>query len=207
MKQLAFVIELDRCIGCKGCQVSCKMTNGTHLGSDRIKVRQMGPYGIHPRLEMYFLPTMCQQCEDPACIKGCPSNAIYKSKEDGVVRIDQKKCIGCKSCNEQCPYQANTYSEMTHTMDKCTLCSEKRAEGGGPACVKNCTGKALHFGDINDPESEVYKLLAEAGEEHVYHLPDSGNHPSARYILKTATWQDVLPPALDKVSFTRKGGK
>ena len=68
-KQLAFVIEVDRCIGCKGCQVACKMENGTALGSDRIKVRKVGPIGTYPNLQMYFLPTMCQQCEDPVCVR------------------------------------------------------------------------------------------------------------------------------------------
>ena len=70
MKQYAFVIELDRCIGCKGCQVACKMENGTDLGSDRTKVRQIGPIGKYPNLQMYFLPTMCQQCENPVCAHG-----------------------------------------------------------------------------------------------------------------------------------------
>ena len=64
MKQYAFVIELDRCIGCKGCQVACKMENGTTLGSDRTKVRAVGPFGTYPDLQMYFLPTMCS--ESPA---------------------------------------------------------------------------------------------------------------------------------------------
>ena len=68
-KQLAFVIEVDRCIGCKGCQVACKMENGTALGSDRIKVRKVGPIGTYPNLQMYFLPTMCQQCADPVCVR------------------------------------------------------------------------------------------------------------------------------------------
>ena len=72
--------------------------------------------------------------------------------------------------------------------------------------MKNCSGKALHYGDINDPDSEVSRLLREAGEEHVYRLRDFGNGPSTRYILKNAQWQDILPPELDEVSFVR-GGK
>ena len=174
-KQLAFVVELDRCIGCKGCQVACKMENGTPLGSDRIKVRKVGPTGTYPNLEMYFLPTMCQQCEEPVCARVCPTGAIYKNESDGVVKIDREKCIGCHSCNNACPYHANTF-------------------------------KALHYGDVNDPDSEVSRLLAEAGEDHVFQFQDFGNHPSARYILKHAAWQDILPQELDVVSFG-KGGK
>ena len=207
MKQYAFVIELDRCIGCKGCQVACKMENGTDLGSDRTKVRQIGPIGKYPDLQMYFLPTMCQQCENPVCVRVCPSGAVYKSKEDGVVRIDRMKCIGCHSCNQECPYHANTFSEMRRSMDKCTLCSEARERGEEPACVRNCSGRALHFGDINDPDSEVSRLLKEAGEEHVVRLHDYGNGPSTRYILKNAQWQDIMPQEIDEVSFGKGGRK
>ena len=177
------------------------------LGSDRTKVRQIGPIGKYPNLQMYFLPTMCQQCENPVCVRVCPSGAVYKSKEDGVVRIDRMKCIGCHSCNQECPYHANTFSEMRRSMDKCTLCSEARERGEEPACVRNCSGRALHFGDINDPDSEVSRLLKEAGEEHVFRLHDYGNGPSTRYILKNAQWQDIMPQEIDEVSFGKGGRK
>lgn len=183
------------------------MENGTDLGSDRTKVRQIGPIGKYPDLQMYFLPTMCQQCENPVCVRVCPSGAVYKSKEDGVVRIDRMKCIGCHSCNQECPYHANTFSEMRRSMDKCTLCSEARERGEEPACVRNCSGRALHFGDINDPDSEVSRLLKEAGEEHVFRLHDYGNGPSTRYILKNAQWQDIMPQEIDEVSFGKGGRK
>ena len=91
-------------------------------------------------------------------------------------------------------------------MDKCTICAEARENGEKPACVRNCSGRALHFGDINDPNSEVSKLIEEAGEGHVFSLRDFGNGPSTRYILKNAQWQDILPQELDVVSFER-GGK
>ena len=78
-------------------------------------------------------------------------------------------------------------------MDKCTLCAEQREEGGHPACVWNCTGGALHYGDINDPESEVSKLLEE-NKAYVYTLKDeNGNKPSGRFILKNEKWIDILP--------------
>ena len=206
-KQYAFVIEVDRCIGCKGCQVACHMENGTALGTNRIKVHQVGPFGTYPDLTMYFLPSLCQQCENPTCVSVCPTMAIHKNIEDGVVLLDTDKCIGCQSCNRACPYHVNTFSLTRNHMDKCTICAQNRADGGDPACVRNCAGRALHYGDLNDPESEVSKLLREAGEDHVFALRDFGNHPSARYILRRMEWRDVLPFELEEVSDRRRGGK
>ncbi len=89
-------------------------------------------------------------------------------------------------------------------MDKCTLCVSAREVGAKPACVKNCAGKALHYGDINDPESDVSKVLQKAGEENVFALRDFGNKPTTRYVLKRATWKDVLPHGLKELS-SKKG--
>lgn len=205
-KQLAFVVELDRCIGCKGCQVACHMENGTPLGTNRIQVHQVGPFGTFPDLRMYFLPAMCQQCENPVCVRVCPTGAIRKNEEDGVVLLDTDKCIGCKSCNRACPYSVNTFSVTRNVMDKCTLCAQRRADGEEPACVTTCSGKALHWGDVNDPDSEVSKLLREAGEAHVFALRDFGNRPSARYILRRDEWRDILPQELQTLSENGKGG-
>ena len=69
MKKMTFVVEVDRCIGCKGCQVACKMENQVALGSDRTSVKTIGPTGEYPDIQMYFLPVMCQQCENPTCVE------------------------------------------------------------------------------------------------------------------------------------------
>lgn len=78
-------------------------------------------------------------------------------------------------------------------MDKCNVCAQRREAGENPACVINCAGGALHYGDINDPDSEVSKLIRE-NEGHVYTLRDeNGNHPSGRFILRNTEWIDMLP--------------
>lgn len=193
MKKIAFAVELDRCIGCKGCQVACKMENHLPLGTNRTSVKEIGPTGEYPNIQMYFLPAMCQQCENPTCVEVCPTGACHVNPEDGVIEIERDKCIGCKSCIRACPYEAISFNEELHVSDKCDVCALRRLTGNLPACVKNCTGGALHVGDISDPNSDVSKLIADAGAGNVYSLRDFGNGPSVKYILKNDKWLDILP--------------
>lgn len=207
MKQFTFVVDVDRCIGCKGCQVACKMENCVALGEGRNKVCTIGPNGVYPDLELYFLPTMCQQCENPPCVQACPTGACYKREEDGVILVDQDRCVGCGSCRRACPYQMIRSSRELRTADKCTLCAQLREVGDTPACVRNCSGGALHYGDINDPDSEVSRLLAETDFQRIYTLRDLGNRPTVRYILRRDHWVDVLPQDCVEHSAHRRGGK
>ena len=204
MRQDIFVIEADYCIGCKACHVACKMNNDVPLGADRTRVKQVGPHGTYPDIQMYFLPSRCQQCENPACVSVCPTGACYKRQEDGVVVIDQTICMGCRSCQRACPYEANTYNSELNVMDKCDTCLSRRQDGKLPYCVQNCPGECLHVGDINDPDSDVAKLLSQADPATVHTLPDSGNHPAVKYILKNDTWQEVLP---QECQDTKRGKK
>lgn len=194
MKQYGIVIDIDRCIGCRGgCQVACKNEHDIALGPSRSKLYTIGPSGTFPDLEMYFMAVMCQQCQHPACVDVCPTGACYKDEDDGVIRIDRQSCIGCQSCKKACPYDAIIFNKELRVSDKCDLCSERRQEGLEPVCVMNCSGKAILYGDLNDENSEVSKALREAGQDHVFALKDFGGQPSGRFILRKAHWQDVLP--------------
>ncbi len=185
-----YVISIDYCVGCKSCQVGCKMTNLVALGPGRIQVYQIGAFGEYPDLQMYFVPVMCQQCENPSCMAVCPTGACHRDQEDGVVRIDPTVCIACESCHNACPYHIPTMNNELRVMDKCNVCQNTSEI---PTCEKHCIGRCIAYGDIDDPQSEVSRLLAEAGEENVYTLEDQGNKPSVRYILTRAKWQDFNP--------------
>lgn len=199
MKQNIMVVDLDRCIGCMGCQVACKQENDVALGTNRNRVLAIGPTGKYPDLQMYFLPAMCQQCENPPCVEVCPTGACYKRNEDGIIVVETENCIGCKSCLRACPYEVNNFNSELRVADKCNLCLHLQEVGEKPACVKNCSGRALIFGDINDPESDVSKALKEAGNENIYSLKNFGNDPAVKYILRNADWIDIMPQECKEV--------
>jgi Fe-S-cluster-containing dehydrogenase component len=171
--------------------VACKQENNVVLGSAWSKVIPVGPVGDYPNIEMYFLPAVCQQCENPECVKVCPTGASYKS-EDGMVLIDREKCIGCQYCMMACPYGVRSFNKEKKVVEKCTLCDHLQAIGEKPACVKACPASARLFGDLDDPNSDVSKALEKAGSENVHSLVDIGNKPKTRYILHstTAKWRE-----------------
>lgn len=190
--QYAIVTELNRCIGCLSCSVACKQENNVPIGNFWQNVMRVGPSPINegddfPNVEMYFLPVGCQHCADPECVKVCPTGASHK-KDDGTVQIDKEKCIGCQFCVMACPYGVRYLNEEVKVVEKCTLCEHLTAEGKDPECVSGCVGLARHFGDLDDPSSEVSKLVAAAGE-NAYKLKDIGNGPSFVYILNKQKWR------------------
>jgi Fe-S-cluster-containing dehydrogenase component len=155
-----------------------------------------------PAMTLHF-PRSCLHCETPACVTVCPTGASYKRAEDGIVLVDEDKCIGCKLCSWACPYGAREYSEVEGVMKKCTLCVDRiynehlpEAERE-PACVQVCPTRARHFGDLGDPESKVSKLVAERGG--VALLPELGYQPVNRYLppRPRRTGGDSTPAAAD----------
>lgn len=164
MTQLAFVIDLKRCIGCDTCVVGCKVENATP-DHQRLKVHDTArakvfdrPVGA-PDLAQYWLPTMCHHCADAPCIKACPADSLWK-REDGMVVLDADKCIGCGRCGEACPYDAISFDAEVGTADKCNMCAHRTDQGLAPSCQVVCPTRAIHFGDIEDPQSKVSVLIA-----------------------------------------------
>ncbi len=177
------VIDQERCIGCEACTVACKIEN--KAGEYWIRVQTEGsevkdaPSGRFPELRLCFLPKMCNHCADPPCVDACPAEAIAK-REDGIVVLDQETCDGCQVCLDACPYQAIAFNEDSGKAEKCNLCHHRLDQGQEPFCQKCCEGRAMHFGDLNDPNSTVAQL---AGRDGAFVLkPEAGTHPAVSYL-------------------------
>ena len=158
-------------------------------GSDPRGRRCAGPWplapGPSPTMTIHF-PRSCLHCETPDCVTVCPTGASYKRAEDGIVLVDEDKCIGCKLCSWACPYGAREYSEVRGVMQKCTLCVDRIYNDSfeeidrQPACVMACPTRARHFGDLGDPDSAVSKLVAERGGYDL--MPEMGYKPVNKYL-------------------------
>ncbi|MEE8716380.1 MAG: 4Fe-4S dicluster domain-containing protein [Coriobacteriales bacterium] len=190
MTRKCLVVDLNRCIGCFACDIACKTAHDVDLGVYWSRVVTVGPTGTFPDIEEYWLPTMCQQCVNAPCIEVCPTGASYRD-DGGVVLIDEQTCIGCQLCVTACPYGVRSYNSDKAVVEKCNLCVDRVAQGEDPKCVMACCAEARFYGDLDDPDSDASKALAAADEADVHRLADSGNQPSAAYILseKVATWR------------------
>lgn len=158
MSRYGLCVDLGRCIGCYSCVVGCKNSNMIKAGEDgriRLKDEIRGEY---PRLSRWIFPVMCMQCDHPPCVSVCRFNASYKRK-DGIITIDPKKCVGCELCTFACPYGARHMIGDPHVADSCDFCAERIDSGQLPYCVESCPMDALVFGDLDEPESEVRKLI------------------------------------------------
>ncbi|MCP4681775.1 MAG: 4Fe-4S dicluster domain-containing protein [Desulfobacterales bacterium] len=189
MKQrLGLVINQERCIGCEACTVACRLENKSTTPWINVETMSSGkkdaPYGKFPDLRMTFLPRLCNHCDHPPCLDACPNEAIIKS-ETGPVVLEAEKCDGCRACIDACPYgiihlnQEEDSSREGDRVEKCNLCIHRIEDDLEPFCVTCCEGQAIHFGDLNNPESNVAKLIA---EREVFRLkPESNTGPCVYY--------------------------
>jgi Fe-S-cluster-containing dehydrogenase component/DMSO reductase anchor subunit len=144
--QKSFVFDVNRCTGCQACGVACKVENGTPPEIDWRQVLTFNELR-HPELPVFHLSMACNHCVDPPCLEYCPALAYNKDAGTGAVTIDADKCIGCRYCSWNCPYDAPRFNTAKGVMEKCTFCNHRLAEGTAPACVTGCPTGALGIED------------------------------------------------------------
>lgn len=197
-----FLIDTERCIGAGKCMLACRVENNVPEGNHRTWVERYVHFkdgtlqvdlvpevgyaaeetpAIDPDLveRAYFVPKLCNQCDDAPCNQVCPVHASFTSPE-GVELIDTQRCIGCAYCVQACPYGMRFMNARTGTADKCTWCYHRVTRGQQPACVEVCPTGARLFGRLDDPDSELRKRLAQVPTDVLKkHL---GTHPKTRYV-------------------------
>lgn len=206
-KKLGLVIDLDNCVGCHACVVSCKEWNTGGYGAPLSDQNAYGdaPSGawlnrVHsfeispatPRqngqgqAQIVHFPKSCLHCDNAPCVTVCPTGASYKRAEDGIVLVDEKMCIGCGLCAWACPYGARELDMAAGVMKKCTLCVDRiyneniPQEDRVPACVRACPTSARHFGDFADPNSALSRMTADRGGVDL--MPEQGTRPVNKYL-------------------------
>jgi len=193
------VIDLKRCIGCYACVAACRAENATTTGIMYSRVQRL-EFGKFPAVKRMALPLLCMHCEDPPCKDVCPTGAT-KQRADGIVWIDKDLCIGCRYCMLACPYSARYFYDKetpyfengktpfeeegyarhtVGTVEKCDFCSARVDQGLEPACVANCITKARIFGDLDNPVSDVARLVRDKGAAVLN--PEAGCNPSVFYL-------------------------
>jgi phenylacetyl-CoA:acceptor oxidoreductase subunit 1 len=210
------VVNLIKCTRCHACIAACRIEHFLPIGMSWPRLIAWETGDAATGVEVTTVPVRCNQCKDAPCVDVCPSGATVK-RDDGIVYIDNNKCVGCRYCIVACPYQNRTflskdkdtgyfpgkrtafekagkklYPHTTGTTEKCNFCMERIDYGmskgykpgvdreATPACVNTCQARALTFGDLDDPDSEISKLIREKNAFQLH--PEYGTDPSIYYI-------------------------
>ncbi len=195
------VIDLNRCVGCNACAIACKQAHATGPGVFWNRVLK-SETGVYPNAHPVFMPILCNHCSEPACVDVCPTGAT-RVLDNGIVVVDEDMCVGCRYCMLACPYNARSFNfseqkpyypetgltayeearsseHVIGTVEKCNFCFDRLEQGLLPICVQACPAKALNFGDMDDPESNVSQLILSRGGYQL--LPELGTKPSVYYL-------------------------
>lgn len=146
MRNIGFIINIDRCVRCHACEIACHQEHDGGAGTmpARCSVATVGPREAEGALRMDFVPFVCFHCDEPGCSGACPVQAITKT-EDGLVTVDDERCTGCRTCVDACPYGVMVFDEESNRPVNCDLCTDRLEHGEAPACVKHCIGGAFEI--------------------------------------------------------------
>ena len=214
-KRLAMVIDLKRCQrdkNCTACIDACHQIHNvpTDFENDRHEIKWIWKeefrHAFHEQDHEYLNErfkhgpalVLCNHCDNPPCVRVCPTQATWKREEDGIVMMDWHRCIGCRYCIAACPYGSRSFNwfdprkslknidpgyptRMRGVVEKCTFCEERLVQGMLPACVESCKYSALSFGDLDDPNSRVSRILK--ARFAIRRKPALGTQPQVYYIV------------------------
>jgi tetrathionate reductase subunit B len=178
----SMVIRQDRCIDCERCMEACVSTNHVPEYGWRTRILQKeAPKAVGQKRE--FIPILCNQCNNPPCVRTCPTKATFKNQTNGIVMMNDKKCIGCKSCMIACPYDARYFNEEKGAIDKCDFCFATWLSKGKKttACADICPADVRIFGDLSDPESRVYQMVHQLQKPVWVIREEAGAKPNVFY--------------------------
>lgn len=222
--RFAMAIDVGACIGCRRCMWACKKENNipdvispawievfelslgesvsSHPSMLELKAGATTSYTESPKEGKWYLPVQCNHCDNPSCVKVCPTGATYKDK-DGLVLMNYEKCIGCRICVVACPYSARRFNWLESNLprkevnplvpvrflgvvEKCTFCVHRVRKGKLPRCVEVCPVRARHFGNIKDSKGEIRKILKANLSFQL--LEEANTHPHIWYITRGRKW-------------------
>ena len=199
-----FVIDNRKCIGCHACTVACKSEHQVPIGVNRTWVKYIEK-GTFPDTRRVFNVMRCNHCEEAPCVEICPVGALF-FREDGIVDFNNERCIGCKSCTQACPYNSIYIDPDTNTAAKCNFCAHRVDVGLNPACVNVCPEQAIIAGDLDNPESEISRLMAR--QQVQARKVEKGTVPKLYYIEGDAAALNPLaaPPVDMQVQVSQAAG-
>jgi anaerobic dimethyl sulfoxide reductase subunit B (iron-sulfur subunit) len=176
--QIGFYVDATRCINCRTCEIACKDVNDAALG---VRIRKVRTFegGEFPRVFAYNISMSCNHCEEPLCVKSCPTGAYTKRAQDGVVVHNPDLCIGCRYCTWVCPYGAPQYDSKLGRVRKCNMCIDLVGKGESPVCVTSCPTRAIEVGMVSEIGRNAGATIA------IRNLPSPAlTKPSCRYKVR-----------------------
>lgn len=164
--QLAFIHNNVDCIGCRACEIACKDKNGLAAGPRFRRVSYIEG-GTYPEVFAFKINMSCNHCAEPACLPACPTGAIWKHKENGVVDIDSTLCIGCRKCEAACPFGAPQFNVELNIVQKCNMCIDELEADRKPYCVSACMMRVLDIGPLDQIDAGTYETKAVGPNDHL----------------------------------------